>query len=84
MSSKNSTSRSKDANLVIVGVKETNRTYEVWKHFDILEMSDGTERTRCKKCSFIMDASGNSPLRNHENETFLAVKLVELIRINKI
>ena len=69
MSSKNSTSWSKDANLVIVGVKETNRTYEVWQHFDLLEMSDGTERARCKKCGLIMGASGNSSLLKHTTKT---------------
>ncbi|KAL4567710.1 hypothetical protein LXL04_023302 [Taraxacum kok-saghyz] len=74
MSSKNSTSRSKDANLVIVGVKQTNRTYEVWQHFDSLEMSDGTERAQFKKCGLIMGASGNSHLLKHATRTSRVVK----------
>ena len=76
MSSKNSTSRSKnkDADLVIVGVKKTNRTKEVWDHFDLLEMSDGSERARCKKCGLLMGASGNSPLLKHATTTCPVVK----------
>lgn len=74
MSSKNSTSRSKDADLTIVGVKKTNRTKEVWDHFDLLEMSDGSERARCKKCGLIMGASGNSPLLKHATTTCPVVK----------
>ena len=66
-------SRAKDPNVVVVSVKTTTRNKEVWRHLDLLEMSE-SERARCKNCGLIMGASDSSPLRKHTNETCPIVK----------
>ncbi|PWA35707.1 AMP-dependent synthetase/ligase, AMP-binding enzyme C-terminal domain protein [Artemisia annua] len=57
-----------------VSVEKTTRNQEIWCHFDLVRMSDGTRRARCKACNTYINADGNSTLKKHTNNHCKATK----------
>ncbi|KAI3807882.1 hypothetical protein L1987_23818 [Smallanthus sonchifolius] len=49
----------------VVIVLPCSRNQEIWAYFDLCEMSNGSQKARCKLCGKILGAAGNSTLRKH-------------------
>jgi len=64
-------STSKD--LEVVRIIPTTRNQEVWQHFDLCEMSDGSRKARCKHCNKIYKHDSNTTLGSHITKPFCKV-----------
>ena len=51
--------------LTVVVILEMTRDPEVWSNFDLCEMSNGTQKARCKKYGTFFIGTSNSNLRGH-------------------
>nr|GEW54769.1 zinc finger, BED-type, phospholipase-like, homeodomain-like protein [Tanacetum cinerariifolium] len=60
----------------IVEVIETTRNKDIWKHYDLCKMSDGSKKGRCKQCGKFVTASSNSTLRLHFEKPYCPVRKV--------
>ena len=58
----------------VVRVIEHNRNKEVWEHFELCEMSNGSKRARCKLCRKFFAPEGNTTLRNHISKSCKALR----------
>jgi len=52
-------------NLQVLQVLEHKRTQEIWDHYDLCEMSNGSKRARCKYCHKFFVPETNSMLKAH-------------------
>nr|GEZ39215.1 zinc finger BED domain-containing protein DAYSLEEPER [Tanacetum cinerariifolium] len=57
----------------IVEVIETTRNKEIFQHYDLCKMSDGSKKGRCKHCGKFINASSNSTLRLHFEKPYCPV-----------
>ncbi|GKB17791.1 zinc finger, BED-type, phospholipase-like, homeodomain-like protein [Tanacetum coccineum] len=57
----------------MVEVIETTRNKDVWKHYDLCKMSNGSKKGRCKHCGKFISASSNSMLRLHFKKPYCPV-----------
>ncbi|GKA48781.1 zinc finger, BED-type, phospholipase-like, homeodomain-like protein [Tanacetum coccineum] len=57
----------------IVEVLETTRNKEIWQHYDLCKISDGSKKGRCKCCGKFISASSNSTLRLHFEKPYCPV-----------
>ncbi|GKD35997.1 zinc finger BED domain-containing protein RICESLEEPER 2 [Tanacetum coccineum] len=57
----------------IVEVLETTRNKEIWQHYDLCKMSDGSKKGRCKLCGKFISSSSNSTLRQHYEKKYCPV-----------
>nr|GEY08103.1 zinc finger, BED-type, phospholipase-like, homeodomain-like protein [Tanacetum cinerariifolium] len=60
----------------IVEVLETTRNKDIWQHYDLCKMSDGSKKGRCKQCGKFISASSNSTLRLHFEKPYYPVRKV--------
>nr|GEV56644.1 zinc finger BED domain-containing protein DAYSLEEPER [Tanacetum cinerariifolium] len=60
----------------IVEVLETTRNKDIWQHYDLCKMSDGSKKGRCKQCGKFIRASSNSTLRQHIEKPYCPVRKV--------
>ena len=74
MASSQSQSASGSTNApTVVQVIAHNRSQRVWQHWDLVEMSDGTHKARCKYCGSLLGAASNSTLDKHITKKFCPV-----------
>ena len=57
----------------VVKVIPHNQSQRVWKNWDLVEMSDGSIKARCKFCGALLGASSNSTLDKHITRKFCPV-----------
>nr|GEW03712.1 zinc finger, BED-type, phospholipase-like, homeodomain-like protein [Tanacetum cinerariifolium] len=60
----------------IVEVIETTRNKDIWQHYDLCKMSDGSKKGRCKQCSKFIIASSNSTLRLYFEKPYCPVRKI--------
>ncbi|GJV51093.1 zinc finger, BED-type, phospholipase-like, homeodomain-like protein [Tanacetum coccineum] len=60
----------------IVEVIETTRNKDIWQHYDLCKMSDGSKKGRCKLCGKFISASSNSTLRLHFEKPYCPVRKI--------
>nr|GEX14447.1 zinc finger, BED-type, phospholipase-like, homeodomain-like protein [Tanacetum cinerariifolium] len=60
----------------IVEVLETTRNKDIWQHYDLCKMSDGSKKGRCKQCGKFTSVSSNSALRLHIEKPYCLVRKV--------
>ncbi|KAI3799153.1 hypothetical protein L1987_34443 [Smallanthus sonchifolius] len=53
------------SDVTVVSILPCSRNQEIWAYFDLCEMSNGSQKARCKRCGRILGATGNSTLRKH-------------------
>ena len=58
----------------VVDILPTTRNPEIWKHYDLCLMSDGSQKARCKTCHKLMGKDANSMLKNHASKYCVALK----------
>ena len=51
--------------LLVVRITPTTRNQRIWSKLDLCEMSDGSQRARCKACGSFLNAQYNTTLKNH-------------------
>ncbi|KAK1432850.1 hypothetical protein QVD17_09752 [Tagetes erecta] len=49
----------------VVRIIPTKRNQDIWKHYDMCELSSGVQKARCKYCGKFYQKDANSSLRNH-------------------
>lgn len=73
-SNPNTVESSVGGNLEVVRIIEHNRNKEIWEHFDLCEMSNGSKRARCKLCRKFFAHEGNSTLKSHISKSCKALR----------
>ena len=58
----------------VVEILSMTRNPEVWKHYDLCLMSDGSQKARCKTCHKLMGKEANSTLKSHASKYCVALK----------
>ena len=60
--------------LDVVEIIVTNQNLEIWKHYDLCLMSDGSQKAQCKTCQKLMGKDANSTLKNHVSKYCVVLK----------
>ena len=60
-------------NLEVVKVLDHKRTKDIWDHYDLCEMSNGSKRARCKYCYGFFAPEANSMLKAHTQKSCKAL-----------
>ncbi|GJV13534.1 zinc finger BED domain-containing protein RICESLEEPER 2 [Tanacetum coccineum] len=68
----------------IVEVIQTNRNPEIWQHYDLCKMSDGSMKARCKLCSKFINFSSNSTLKQHYEKSIALQSKPLRMRVNHL
>lgn len=78
MSSSSSQARSTQSNLgenlEVVEIIPCSRAPEIFAHYDLCKMSNGSKLARCKHCSKFFKSESNSSLKNHTEKACKALK----------
>ncbi|KAE8696504.1 putative Gamma-interferon-inducible lysosomal thiol reductase precursor [Hibiscus syriacus] len=61
-------------NLEVVRVIEHTRNKDIWDHYDLCEMSNGSRRARCKLCLKFLASEGNTTLKNYLTKSCKALR----------
>ncbi|KAE8704325.1 40S ribosomal protein S8 [Hibiscus syriacus] len=72
--SSNTAESSVGGNLEVVRVIEHTRNKDIWDHYDLCEMSNGSRRARCKLCLKFLASEGNTTLKNHLTKSCKALR----------
>ncbi|KAE8715300.1 putative transcription elongation factor SPT5-like protein 1 [Hibiscus syriacus] len=70
----NTAESSVGGNLEVVRVIEHTRNKDIWDHYDLCEMSNGSRRARCKLCLKFLASEGNTTLKNHLTKSCKALR----------
>ncbi|KAM0041071.1 putative transcription factor/ chromatin remodeling BED-type(Zn) family [Helianthus debilis subsp. tardiflorus] len=58
----------------VVGTLSHNRNIEVWCNWDLVELSDGSQKAQCKHCGSLLSKDSNSTLTKHVKKYCKALK----------
>ncbi|XP_035830095.1 zinc finger BED domain-containing protein RICESLEEPER 1-like [Helianthus annuus] len=58
----------------VVGTLSHSRNAEVWGNWDLVEMSDGSQKAQCKHCGALLSKDSNSTLTKHAKKYCKALK----------
>ncbi|KAE8717338.1 Detected protein of unknown function [Hibiscus syriacus] len=70
----NTAESSVGGSLEVVRVIEHTRNKDIWDHYDLCEMSNGSRRARCKLCLKFLASEGNTTLKNHLTKSCKALR----------
>ena len=60
--------------LSVVNILPCSRNPSIWSNFDLCEMSNGSQRAKCKGCGSFYSSQSNSTLKSHLQKHCKSVK----------
>ncbi|KAD5802733.1 hypothetical protein E3N88_14093 [Mikania micrantha] len=68
--STSSVGQGSNAEVTVVRVLTYSRNMEIWCNWDLVEMSDGSQKARCKYCGMLLAKESNTSLKKHITKPF--------------
>ncbi|KAL8265543.1 hypothetical protein R6Q59_023673 [Mikania micrantha] len=68
--STSSVGQGSNAEVTVVRVLTYSRNMKIWCNWDLVEMSDGSQKARCKYCGMLLAKESNTSLKKHITKLF--------------